>query len=185
MKKPIYLAIGLVLFILLAMSPPSKLTSNKTHIRFFSHTAVEDIEAHNHQAIATFEVSTGAIAFSVPMQGFEFEKALMQKHFNQPNFLDTKKYPKATFTGQILDVEAINFTKEGKHNVLVSGSLSLHGKTKEVKEKGTLEIKGNSIQASATFNILLADYDVVFEKGKPASNIAKTVEVTTEAIFNK
>lgn len=173
MKKAILFFASLITLTSFVLSPSSKLNSNKTHIRFFSHTAVEDIEAHNYQAIATLDRTNGGIAFSVPMQGFQFEKALMQKHFNQPSFLDTKKYPKATFIGQITEINTIDFSKDGKYEVLVTGSLSLHGKTKEVKEKGTLEIKGGEIRTSAKFNILLADYDVVFEKGKPASNIAK------------
>lgn len=185
MKKSVLAIFGLIAFVLFAFGPATKLTSTKTHIRFFSHTPVEDIEAHNHQAIATLDQASGALAFSVPMQGFEFEKALMQKHFNQPNFLDTKKYPKATFSGQIVDFSNIDLQKNGKYQVLVKGTMNLHGQSKEISEKGVLEVKGGEIHSQAKFNLALADYGIVFEKGKPASNIAKTVEVTTEAIFNK
>jgi len=185
MKKTLLATFGLLTFSLFAFGPATKLTSTKTHIRFFSHTPVEDIEAHNHQAIATLDLASGAMAFSVPMQAFQFEKALMQKHFNQPNFLDTKKHPKATFSGQIIDFPNIDLQKNGQYKVTVKGTMTLHGQTKEITEKGTLEVKGAEIHSHAKFNITLADYGVVFDKGKPASNIAKTVEVTTEAIFNK
>lgn len=61
----------------------ARLVSEKSHIRFFSSTPVEDIDAHNYSATSTLEKSSGNVAFSVPMQGFEFDKRLMQRHFSQ------------------------------------------------------------------------------------------------------
>jgi hypothetical protein len=60
-----------------------RLVSEKIHIKFFSTTPAEDIEANNYSATSTLNTSNGSVAFSVPMQGFEFEKRLMQRHFNQ------------------------------------------------------------------------------------------------------
>src|SRR5690554_3884714 len=69
---------------LLAFHPvEEKLKSSKSHIKFFSTTPAEDIEAHNYKAISTINLQNGKVVFSVPMQSFEFEKSLMQKHFNQ------------------------------------------------------------------------------------------------------
>ena len=51
-----------------------KLVSTKTHLKFFSHTSVEDIEANNYTSVSTLNKETGNVVFSVPMQGFEFEK---------------------------------------------------------------------------------------------------------------
>ncbi len=58
----------------------------------------------NTTAVSTINPATGKIVFSVPMQGFEFEKALMQKHFNGEDFLDTKEFPKAKLTGKITNI---------------------------------------------------------------------------------
>ena len=72
-----------------------KQKTSKTHIKFFSTTPVEDIEANNYATVGTIDPGTGKIVFSVPMQSFEFEKSLMQQHFNSKKFLDTKTNPKA------------------------------------------------------------------------------------------
>lgn len=163
--------------------PSGKLVSSKTHIRFFSTTAVEDIEANNYASVSTIDPATGAVVFSVPMQSFEFEKALMQQHFNNDKFLDTKVHPNAKLIGRITNTDQINFSKDGTYNANIEGDLTIKGKTNSIKEKGSITVKGNVITVESKFNITLADYGVTFVKGKPASNIAKVVEVTVIAEY--
>lgn len=177
--------LGGLLLTTLAFLPAEKLSSNKTHIRFFSHTPVEDIEAHNYQSISSLHTGTGEVVFSVPMQGFQFEKALMQKHFNQPNFLDSQQHPKAKFVGQITNLTDINFQKDGEYAAAVAGKMTIKGKTHAINDKGMVKVSGKNIILDAKFTLTLADYDVAFEKGKPSSNIAKTIEVTVEAIYTQ
>lgn len=156
----------------------SKVITKTGHIKIFSHTVAEDIKANNYKVTSTLDPASGAMVFSVPMQGFEFEKALMQKHFNSPKFLDTKQFPKAKFKGAIADMGGANLSKDGKYSVTVKGDLTLHGVTKHVEEKGTIAVKGGVITATSKFNIVLADYKIAFEKGKPSKNIAKEIELT-------
>ena len=84
--KKLILLITLALFVGSAFSLDSKKVSKQTHIKFFSSTPAEDIEAHNYKSIATMDTETGGLVFSVPMQSFDFDKRLMQKHFNQEKF---------------------------------------------------------------------------------------------------
>jgi len=184
MKKSIILSVAIVLFSVAGFSQVSgKLVSSKTHIKFFSHTSVEDIQANNYASVSTIDQATGDVVFSVPMQSFEFEKALMQKHFNQEGFLDTKQFPKAKLKGKITNLSEIDFSKDGSYNAIIEGELTIKGKTNPIKEKGTITVKGNVISAAGTFSIVLADYGVAFEKGKPSTNIAKKVEITVHAEY--
>jgi polyisoprenoid-binding protein YceI len=160
-----------------------KLVSQKTHISFFSSTPVEDITANNYKASSTLDTSNGDMIFSVPMQSFEFEKALMQKHYNGEDFLDTKKYPRSKFVGKITNLESIDFKKNGTYSVIVEGDMTIKDKTNPIKEQGKLTVIDGVITAESTFKITLADYGVVFEKGKPASNIAKTIEIRFEGEY--
>ncbi|AFK05502.1 YceI family protein (plasmid) [Emticicia oligotrophica DSM 17448] len=160
-----------------------KLVSNKTHIKFFSHTPAEDIEANNYKAVSTIEPSTGDVVFSVPMQSFEFEKALMQKHYNSDKFLDTKQFPKAKLVGKITNLSDIHFDKDGTYNANIKGELTIKDKTNPIDEKGTVIVKGGVISVNSKFNITLAQYGVSFEKGKPSTNIGKSVEVTVHAEY--
>ncbi|OIP84911.1 MAG: hypothetical protein AUK44_00870 [Porphyromonadaceae bacterium CG2_30_38_12] len=155
-----------------------KTTITKTHIKFYSHTVAEDIEANNYASVATLDIPSGEVIFSVPMQSFEFKIALMQKHFNGKDFLNTKEFPKAKLKGKIVNVSQINFEKDGSYNVTIQGDLTIKGVTKPVTQKGTITIVGGKLTGESKFNITLSDYGVTFVKGKPSSNIAKTVEVT-------
>ena len=185
MKKTSSLMIGLAL--LMTFSAYSqingKLVSSKSHIKFYSHTAVEDIEANNYASVSTINTETGEVVFSVPMQGFEFEKSQMQKHFNSDNFLDTKTYPKSKLVGKITNLEDIDFSTDGEYEAFIEGEMNIKGKTNPIKEKGTITVKGNSVGVQSKFNITLAEYDISFVKGKPSTNVAKVVEVTTHTEY--
>lgn len=184
MKNLIFLiATGLLLTLASNVEAGNKLVSSKTDIKFFSTTPVEDIEANNYTSTSTIDTETGDVIFSVPMQGFEFEKALMQKHFNNADFLDTKAHPRARFTAKIVNIGNIDFSKDGTYSADVKGEMNIKGKSKSITEKGTVTVKGSVVEVQSKFNLTLADYGVTFVKGKPASNIAKTVEVTLLAQY--
>lgn len=161
-----------------------KYVSRAVHVEFFSSTSAEDIRANNYTVTGTIDAASGEVVFSVPMQGFEFEKALMQKHFNGGDFLDTKTYPKAKFKGTITDKGAVDFGKDGTYKVSVKGDMTIKDKTNPVTTTGTITVKGGTVSIDSKFPLTLADYNVTFAKGKPSTNIAKTVEVTVKGDFN-
>lgn len=181
MKKSFLTIVALVTISLTAVA--QKQVSTKTHFKFFSTTPAENIEANNYASVGTIDTKTGDIVFSVPMQSFEFEKALMQEHFNSKKFLDTKTNPKAKLTGKIANISKVNFEKDGSYSADVTGDLTINGVTNPIKEKATIVVKGGKISLSSKFNLTLADYKIAFKGGKPSTNIAKTVEVTVEANY--
>lgn len=183
MKNLVLLTVVVALFVSISASGQSKLVSSKSHIKFFSTTPAEDIEANNTTSVSTLNPETGEIVFSVTMQGFEFEKALMQKHFNSDKFLDTKEFPKAKLIGKIMNLDKVNFKSNGTYEAHVEGELTIKGVTKPVHEMGTVTVKGGKVSAYSKFKITLADYRITFVKGKPSSNIAKTVEVTIHSEY--
>tara|TARA_R110002050_G_scaffold66423_1_gene143455 strand:+ start:1779 stop:2327 length:549 start_codon:yes stop_codon:yes gene_type:complete len=181
--KKLILLIASALFLGSAFSADSTKISKQTHIKFFSSTPAEDIEAHNYKSIATLDSETGELVFSVPMQSFDFEKRLMQKHFNQEDFLNTKKFPKAKLIAKIINLEAVNFEENGNYKVQITGEMTIKGVRQEFNGTGLVIIKEDAIDLDSKFMLTLADYGIAFEKGKPAKNIAKEVEVTVEANF--
>ncbi len=162
-----------------------KIVSEKGHISFLSHTAIEDIKADNYKVKSSLDLSTGAIIIAAPMQSFKFENATMQKHFNSPKFLDTKQFPKTKMKGMITNLSEINFSKNGTYTAKVKGELTLHGVTKPINETATITVKDGKISMKNTMSITLADYNIAFKKGKPSTNVAKTIESTTMVEFTK
>ena len=53
---------------------------------------MEEIEGKNKTAMAVLDSKSGAIQFAAQMKGFEFQKQLMQQHFNE-NYVESDKYP--------------------------------------------------------------------------------------------
>ena len=61
--------------------------------------------------------------------------------------------------------------------------MTIKDTTKPVKEKGTITISGKLVMVQSKFDISLADFGITFQKGKPSTNIAKSVEVTVSAEY--
>ncbi len=162
-----------------------KLVSRDGQIGFFSHTIAEDISSQNFSVVSTFVPESGDVVYSVSMQSFEFEKALMQKHFNSVKFLDTKHFPKAKFKGKVTNVSEIDFATNGIYDASVEGELTIHGVTNKIAEKGTVTVSDDKIQIDTKMDVVLADYEVAFKKGKPSTNVAKTIAVTVKTVFAK
>src|SRR5215210_2358697 len=110
-------------------------------IQFYSKAPLEDIEAKNKTVTAVLDTKSGAVQFSVPMKGFEFQKQLMQQHFNE-NYVESDKYPKADFKGTVVNNSAVNYLTDGTYNVTVKGKLTIHGVTNDVEAPGTIKVSG-------------------------------------------
>lgn len=171
--------LALLLFIPVALNAQQRYIARNGHISFFSHAPIEDIEANNNAVSSV--LSKGEIAFEAPIKSFEFKKELMQEHFNE-NYLESDKYPKATFKGTIINFNKIDLKKNGTYPVEVDGDITIHGVTNKVKTKGTLTVKDNNIRAQSSFPIVLKDYNIsiptlIIEK------LAEVVQVTVDITY--
>ncbi|MFH1120262.1 MAG: YceI family protein [Bacteroidota bacterium] len=175
----------LILLVFLAFegSQAQKYITKTGHIRFFSGTPVEDIEAHNRQVNCALDQQTGDFVFKILMKSFQFEKALMQEHFNE-NYVESDKYPNASFNGKVQNIQGIDFSKNGVYKTTVEGDLTIKGVTKRVTEKGSFEIKDGKVNGKSTFNVLLSDYDIKIPN-TVANNISKTIQIDVEVNLEK
>src|SRR3954470_9133927 len=153
MKKHLILAMALILSASYSFAQDKYFTKTGK-IEFYSKASMEDIEAKNKTVTAVIDSKTGAIQFAVQMKGFEFEKQLMQQHFNE-NYVESDKYPKAEFKGIITNNSEINYTKDGTYTAKVKGKLTIHGVTKDVETTGTFKVNSGKIDANSTFNVLM------------------------------
>lgn len=177
---------SLILLSLLTFNIPvfsQKYITKNGNIRFYSDSPLEKIEARNRQVNCALDASTGDFVFKVLMKSFEFEKALMQEHFNE-NYVESDKYPNATFVGKVTNLKEIDLLKDGTNQANVEGKLTIHGVSKEIAAKGTLEVKQGKIMAKSKFNIALADFNISIP-GAVVNNISKTIEITVDAGLEK
>lgn len=152
-------------------------------IKLYSETPMETIEAYNHAVNSALNPKTGDFVFKVLIKSFEFEKALMQEHFNE-NYMESDSYPNATFKGKVVNLEAIEFGMNGSYDAIVKGNLTLHGVTKEVEEKGTFTVKDGRIHGNSVFDVLLADYKIKVP-GAVRKQISESIEITVDIVLEE
>jgi polyisoprenoid-binding protein YceI len=152
-------------------------------IRFFSQASLEKIEANNKQVNCALDITTGDFIFKVLMKSFEFEKALMQEHFNE-NYVESDKFPNASFKGKVTNLKDVNFNKNGTYQATIDGDLTIHGVTKKVQEKGTFDVKDGKIIGQSKFNISLKEYNVIIPK-TVVNNISDMIEITVDVSLEK
>ncbi len=151
--------------------------TREAHVWFYSHAPLEDITAHSYQGTIVLKPKTQEVVAKVLIRSFQFKKALMQEHFNE-NYMESHKYPYATFKGKIL--QPIDWNQPATHEIEVQGTLTIHGVSREVKLPGKVTIdKNKNIKVYSRFYVLLKDYNIKRPK-VVEQNIAEKIQVTVE-----
>jgi hypothetical protein len=132
-------------------------STKKGSIKFVSPTDA-DVSAINNEVSSKINGS-GEIRFSLLFKGFQFKYAEMQTHFNE-EYVESEKYPRASFTGTIQNIKSIDLNKEGKYSAKIVGNLTMHGVTKPVQTTATLNIRKGTIAAAATMSINMSDFKI-------------------------
>lgn len=152
-------------------------------VKFVSDASMEQIEAKNNKVSSALDASTGKIEFIVLIKSFQFEKALMQEHFNE-SYLESTIYPKATFSGKITNPDVINYSRNGTYKVNVTGNLTMHGVSQNVTATGTIQTIDSNVKVSSVFRVALADYKIKIPS-VVKDQIAKEVEIKVDCLLKK
>jgi polyisoprenoid-binding protein YceI len=181
MKRTLFMIICFLGFVNMGYS--QKYITKTGNINFMSKASMENIAAKNNQVNCALDISTGDFVFKVLMKSFEFEKALMQEHFNE-NYVESDKFPNASFQGKVVNMKEINFNKPGIYKATIEGNLTIHGVSKKVTEPGTFEIKDNKISGKSKFNISLKEYNVIIPN-TVVNNISDQIEINIAVSLEK
>lgn len=158
----------------------SQLYKGKTSTaHFLSKSPMEDIEAKNTLPVVVLDQSSGAVQVKVQIKSFKFASSFMEQHFNE-NYMESEKYPFATFKGKIN--EKIDYTKDGENKITCTGKLEMHGVTQDVILPGTLTIKGNEFTLTSDFKVKLADYKIKVPS-LYVKNIAEEIAVDLTSVM--
>ena len=149
----------LLLFFQTAVYAQAKLYSKEAKISFFSKTALENIVAQNNKALCVWDTASGQFEFSVLIKGFEFDRALMQEHFNE-NYMESDKFPKAFFKGKLKSDKSVFLQNENSYSASADGILTIHGVSKQISVPVNITGKNGLISSKANFSVLLADYKI-------------------------
>lgn len=171
MKKLLILPLLLCAFCLMGQ----KLGTKTGEATFFSEAILENIEAHNHKVKCVIDFESGEVSVSMLMSGFKFEKALMEQHFNE-NYVESSKYPKATFNGNIINLPELNMKQAGDYTLVIEGTLALHGVSKKIREECKMIVGKEQTKLNCEFILKPSDFNI----GIPAllkENISENIKV--------
>lgn len=153
------------------------------NIEFVSDAPLEKITATNSQGSSVIDMSSGKIQWAVLVKAFKFEKALMEEHFNE-NYMESSEFPKAKFTGQILDHSSIDLNVDGEYPATVEGNLEIHGVVQKVSKKILFNVEKGEITGTSSFSVNLDDYDIEIP-AVVAENLSKEVLISVNAKYQK
>lgn len=160
--------------------PPAKYQCIDGTVTLKSVATLELIQAKNNKLRGIIDTDKQTFAWSVDIRTFEgFNSPLQREHFNE-NYMESNRFPKASFTGKI--IENIDFDAPGVQSMRAKGKLTLHGIEQERIIKCQLENKGGKLYIKSSFTVPLADHDIEIPK-IVHQKIAEEIQVTVEAML--
>jgi polyisoprenoid-binding protein YceI len=114
---------------------------------FTSDAPLELIKGQSDKLVGLINLSERTFAFSLPMASLKgFNSDLQRSHFNE-NYVESTKYPNATFEGKI--IEEIDFNVAGKYEIRGKGKFTIHGIEQIRIIKCTLTVEADKITISS------------------------------------
>ena len=160
-----------------------KITTSAT-IAFDASTAIDNLpKAENKTVIGAIDPAKGTVQFEAIIKNFDFANPRIQEHFNQKGWMNSEEFPTATFNGNITNLSAVNFNKDGTYTANIAGDLTLHGQTQKINTDATIIVAGNSLKTTSAFSIKLADYGVDGPQ-VGAGKVSREPKITVSAELN-
>ncbi len=137
----------------------------------------EEVKGTNSSVTCVLNGSNGEIATLALIKGFNFKIALMEEHFNE-NYIESDRYPKATFKGKIenFDLKALSAEQQ---DYSIKGELTLHGKSKIIDIPSKIRKTDDGIEIISDFSVNTDDFNIKI----PAvvkSKVSKKVDIHSE-----
>ncbi len=174
MKKIIIL---LLLFYANLIGAQEEMTTKTGIINFEASVPLfEEVKATNKTASCILNTKTGAIASLVITKDFRFKIPMMEKHFNE-NYMESAKYPKASFKGII---EGFNWHIIGTSpkEFKLKGTLKIHGKSKKVSTIAILRKVEGGLEITSDFDVKSRDFNIEIPE-MLSMKVAEKVNITT------
>jgi len=179
-KKVIISKNTLTIFMMLVsvvISAQEKLMTKKGTIQFeASVPSFEEIKAKNENVSCVLNTKTGEIASLALVKGFRFKIALMEEHFNE-NYIESDKYPKATFKGKIQQFDIQKITEKAVAYKM-TGTLEIRGKGKAIETTALIRKTSKGIEIKSAFDVSTDDFGIEIPS-VVSKKVSKKVNIET------
>jgi polyisoprenoid-binding protein YceI len=139
----------------------------------------EELKAINQAVDCSFELKTSEINCTILIKQFQFKKEMMRTHFNN-YYLESDRYPKATFIGRI-DKFDYNLLPEEPTEYQIKGIIKIHGKSKPLICNASLKKINKGMEINSAFVLNTADFNIEIPL-IVATKISKEVQTTLKLV---
>lgn len=128
------------------------------NVTFLSKAPMNEFTGKSSKLNGLIDLDKNLLDFYVDLNTLKTGIGLRDSHMRD-NYLETKKYPFAEFTGKL---ESIPIMAVGESRpVVAKGVFKIHGVQKEISVKGTIKmLSANELLLDASFPILLGDFKI-------------------------
>ncbi|MCB0767182.1 MAG: hypothetical protein KDB95_08240 [Flavobacteriales bacterium] len=178
--RPLTFALFLLLNGLADAQDPVRWRMDRSVVSFVSEAPLERITATNTKSTGVVELESRSFAVQVPMIEFEgFNAPLQREHFNE-NYMVTRVWPNASFSGRI--VESIDLTEPGRYSTRAKGRFVLHGEAQERIIPCDVVVTEDGIRVTSAFDVALADHGIRIPR-VVHQKVAAVAQVKVDALF--
>ena len=158
MKK--YYLLFLLATLFISATTTTKYVGRTGHIHVESKSRYLDVIADNYQVYCELNPNSGAITIKGLTKSFEFKMGAIDRAFNSSR-VNLGEYGKFNFTGSLMNLSEIDFTKEGRYNIDVKGDLEIGKYIRKTKASGTLYVKADgTIRTETDFEMKIEEESV-------------------------
>jgi polyisoprenoid-binding protein YceI len=127
-------------------------------VSFLSKAPMNEFTGTSAQLNGLIDLEKNLLDFYVDLNTLQTGIGLRDRHMRD-NYLETKKYPFAEFTGKMESIPSLSIGESKP--VVAKGVFKIHGVQKEISVKGTIKlVSANELLLDASFPILLGDYKI-------------------------
>lgn len=156
--KRLYIILCIALGSHVSGQDPNIFSTKDGRVYFLSDAPLEMISASSEQLVGVLNILDRRFSFSIPVNTFEgFNSSLQKTHFNE-DYLETDRYPEATFKGKI--IEEVDLVKEGQYQIRAKGKLDIHGFANDRIIRCDLLVESGKIKVKSEFTVFLDEHDI-------------------------
>ncbi|MCH7410893.1 YceI family protein [Belliella sp. DSM 111904] len=150
---------------------------------FLSKAPLNEFVGTSDKLNGLIDLDKNLVDFFIDLNTLKTGISLRDKHMRE-NYLETKKYPFAEFTGKFKTIP--KFDQKSQEEVIVLGVFKIHGVERKVEIPATIQktSNNNEVAFQSKFIIKLSDYKITIPK-VVFYELAEEQEVTISGILKK
>lgn len=131
-------------------------------VKFISDAPIEDFEGVTSQVDGYLlwngpkQLDGADFYFEVDLNTLDTGIGLRNRHMRE-NYLNTDRYPKATYKGKIISAKQIG---KNHFKVMTEGEFYCHGVTQKRQIPGEIFVNGNDLRIKSAFDVKLSDHQI-------------------------